>query len=145
MATKRMLPKFLPTIAAATMLAAAGCGDSTGPAEGIRIDATPAQLQATRVMVDDVRERLFPSIAALNGVVELQAAVEALADAVARVNAQDVEDNARLAVDALTKIRAAGTAAEAADIAAIDLAIGAAAEILAYPDGSRGNSNLRKP
>lgn len=121
------------------------CSDATGPGEGIRIDATTAQLQATRVMVDDVRTRLFPSISALNGVAELEAAVAALADAVERVNARDVETHAVAAVGALSAVRSAGTPAEAADIAAIDLAIGAAAEILAYPDGTRGNSNIRKP
>lgn len=133
-------------IAAGALALAGACGgEPTGPGESIRIDATTAQLQATRVMVDDVRTRLFPSIAALNGVAELEAAVAALAEAVQRVNAREVETNAMAAVNALAKVRAAATDAESAEISAIDLAIDAAAEILAYPDGSRGNSNIRKP
>lgn len=133
------------TFAATGLLAA--CGDSpTGPDTRIVIDATEQELAAAHVMVDDITSRLFPSISELSGVAELNAAVAALSDAVNRADAEQIDEGAERAANALERVRAASTEAEAADITAIDLAIEEAKRLLRYPTQTpAGSPNLRAP
>jgi hypothetical protein len=139
-------PNLRRGLLAATLAASvAGCGDSTGPDEArIVIDATEEQLLAAHVMVDDVTGRLFPSIAQLSGVAELNAAVSALASAVSRADAEAIDENASLAADALAQVRAASTEAEAADLSAIDLAVDEVTRLLKYPTNSPSNLRTRR-
>jgi hypothetical protein len=116
---------------------ASACGDPTGPAEArLLIDATEEELAAAMLMVDDVTERLFPSIAQLSGVAELDAAVAALSDAVRRAHAEDLESNALRAANALAAVRAQSGEAETPDLDAITLAIEESKRLLKYPTGS---------
>lgn len=130
--------------ALAGAFALSGCGgDSTGPAARIRIDATPAQLQATRVMIEDARIRLLVSLRSLAGTNALELAIDGMATAVDVNDPAAMEQNAVAALAALEQMKAAGGPAEEAELAAIDLTVMAAAEILEYADGSRGNLNIR--
>jgi multidrug efflux pump subunit AcrA (membrane-fusion protein) len=92
-------------------------------------------------MVDDVTLRLFPSIAQLAGIAELEAAVGAISQAVQRADAEDLERNVRRAADALGLVRAQATDAEAADLSAIDLAIDGSTRLLRYPAQAAGRAN----
>lgn len=118
-----------------------GCSEPTGPdAAAIVIDASAEELAAAQVMVDDVTTRLFPSIAQLAGVAELESAVNAIALAVQRADAEDLDRNLRLAEDALNAVRVHATDAESADLSAIDLAIDGSTRLLRYPAQSAGRA-----
>lgn len=125
-------------------LALSGCGgEPTGPGVRIRFDAEPAQIQATRVMIEDARIRLLASLAPLSGASALEVAIDGMATAVDVHDADAMERSALAALTALKQLRAASGPADEAEVAAIDLTIMAAGEILEYADGTRGNTYLR--
>jgi hypothetical protein len=117
---------------------AGACSDSTAPTDDppddtITIDVSTVQLAQTQLVVDDVTLRLIPSIANQPGTLELSAAVAALSRAVLERNAIDVDENVARARTALATVRQQSTAAESADLDAIDLAILDAERLLTYP------------
>ena len=119
-------------------LVVSACSDSTGPSDDppddtIRIEVSTTQLAQTQLVVDDVTLRLIPSIANQPGTLELSAAVSALSRAVLERNAVDVDATVARARTALATVRQQSTAAEAADLDAIDLAILDAERLLTYP------------
>jgi hypothetical protein len=110
----------------ALVVASGACGDSTGPSEPIdqspRIDVTNTQLAQSQLVASDVTLRLIPSIANFPGTLELAAAASALQEAVTGRDAEGVIENVARGRTALAQVRQQTSAAEAADLDAIELA-----------------------